>query len=289
MTEILEEQNVKKNKLKWFPGHMKNALEDIEDNKIKLVDAILYVLDARAPFACMNPNVNKIVHGKPVIYVFNKIDLADEKRVLDIQREFSASGKTSIVVSANNNQFRNAVKNALKSVLAEKLARNKDKNINMTYKVLILGVPNTGKSTLINMLCGAKKAITGNIAGVTRVNSWLKIDDMFMMLDTPGVLWPKFDEGLSKNLAYVGSLSDKEFDMADLGYELMQIVWDNYPDLIKSRFDVDFEHEEFIELYDRFCIKRGFIMRGKEIDYTRAGKAFIDEFRAGKLGKITLE
>ena len=139
------------------------------------------------------------------------------------------------------------------------------------------------------MLCGSRKTKTGNIAGVTRVNSWLKIDDMFTMLDTPGVLWPKFDDGLSKNLAYVGSLSDKEFDMADLGFELMQILFEKYPDLLKQKFDVDFEFDEFIELYDRFCIKRGFIMRGNEIDYTRAGKAFIDEYRAGKFGRITLE
>ena len=288
MVDIVNKGDTRKN-LKWFPGHMKSALEDIEETKIKIVDCILYVLDSRAPFSCMNPNVNKIVHGKPVIYVFNKADLADSNRLLEIQREFTASGKKSIIVSANNNQFRNDVKNALKSVLSEKIARNQAKNVNIVYKVLVLGVPNTGKSTLINMLCGSKKANTGNIAGVTRVNAWLKIDDMFTMLDTPGVLWPKFDDGLSKNLAYVGSLSDKEFDMADLGYELMQILYEKYPNLIKQKFDVDYSAEEFIEIYDRFCVKRGFIMRGKEIDYHRAGKTFIDEFRAGKFGKITLE
>lgn len=288
MVDIINKGDTKKN-LKWFPGHMKSALEDIEDTKIKLVDCILYVLDSRAPFSCMNPNVNKIVHGKPIIYVFNKADLADSNRLLEIQREFTASGKKSIIVSANNHQFRNDVKNALKSVLSEKIARNQAKGVNIVYKVLVLGVPNTGKSTLINMLCGTRKAKTGNIAGVTRVNAWLKIDDMFTMLDTPGVLWPKFDDGLSRNLAYVGSLSDKEFDMMDLGFELMQTLYEKYPDLIRQKFDVDYKAEEFIELYDRFCIKRGFIMRGKEIDYTRAGKTFIDEFRAGKFGKITLE
>ena len=156
MVEIVNKGDTRKN-LKWFPGHMKKALEDIEDNKIKLADVILYVLDARAPFSCMNPNVNKIVHGKPIIYVFNKCDLADEKRVSEIQKEFEASGKTTIAVSANSNQFRGAVKSALKSVLSEKIARNREKNVNITYKVLILGVPNTGKSTLINMLCGSKK------------------------------------------------------------------------------------------------------------------------------------
>ena len=275
--------------IKWFPGHMKNALSDIEDNRIKIVDAILYVLDSRAPFSCLNPNVNKIVHGKPIIYVFNKIDLADEKRISEIQKEFKESGKKSIVVSSNNAVFRNDVKNALKDILSEKIARNREKNINITYKVLVLGVPNTGKSTLINMLCGSKKANTGNIAGVTRVNTWLKIDDMFTMLDTPGVLWPKFDEGISRNLAYIGCLSDKEFDMADLGYEIMQIINEKYPENLKQKFDVNFDYEEFIELYDRFCIKRGFIMRKNEIDYTRAGKAFIDDFRAGRFGRITIE
>lgn len=275
--------------IKWFPGHMKNALSDIEDNRIKIVDAILYVLDSRAPFSCLNPNVNKIVHGKPIIYVFNKIDLADEKRISEIQKEFKESGKKSIVVSSNNAVFRNDVKNALKDILSEKIARNRGKNINITYKVLVLGVPNTGKSTLINMLCGSKKANTGNIAGVTRVNTWLKIDDMFTMLDTPGVLWPKFDEGISRNLAYIGCLSDKEFDMADLGYEIMQIINEKYPENLRQKFDVNFDYEEFIELYDRFCIKRGFIMRKNEIDYTRAGKAFIDDFRAGRLGRITIE
>ena len=288
MVDIVNKGDTRKN-LKWFPGHMKSALEDIEDNKIKLADVILYVLDARAPFSCMNPNVNKIVHNKPIIYVFNKMDLADDRRVAEIQKEFIESGKTTILVSSNNATFKNAVKTALKTVLKEKIERHKEKQMTATYKVLVLGVPNTGKSTLINMLAGVRKATTGNIAGVTRVNQWIKIDDMFMLLDTPGVLWPKFDDGLSRNLAYVGSLSDKEFDMTDLGFELMQILFEKYPNIIKEKYDVNFDFEEFIELYDRICLKRGFIMRGKEIDYERAGRTFITEFRNGKFGKITLE
>ena len=288
MVDIVNKGDTRKN-LKWFPGHMKSALEDIEDNKIKLADVILYVLDARAPFSCMNPNVNKIVHNKPIIYVFNKMDLADDRRVAEIQNEFIASGKTTILVSSNNATFKNSVKSALKTVLKEKIERHKEKQMTATYKVLVLGVPNTGKSTLINMLAGVRKATTGNIAGVTRVNQWIKIDEMFMLLDTPGVLWPKFDDGLSRNLAYVGSLSDKEFDMTDLGFELMQILFEKYPNIIKEKYDVDFEFEEFIELYDRICLKRGFIMRGNEIDYERAGRTFITEFRNGKFEKITLE
>ena len=288
MVDIINKGDTRKN-LKWFPGHMKSALEDIEDNKIKLADVILYVLDARAPFSCMNPNVNKIVHNKPIIYVFNKMDLADERRVAEIQKEFISSGKETILVSSNNSTFKNAVKTALKNVLKDKIERHKAKSMTATYKVLVLGVPNTGKSTLINMLAGVKKAHTGNIAGVTRVNQWIKIDEMFMLLDTPGVLWPKFDDGLSRNLAYVGSLSDKEFDMVDLGFELMQIIYEKYPEKLKEKYDVDYTFEEFIELYDRICLKRGFIMRGNEIDYERAGRTFITEFRNGKFGRITLE
>ena len=274
---------------KWFPGHMKSAMEDIEETKIKLADCILYVLDARAPFACINPFVDKIVHNKPIIYVLNKCDLADEERTKEIKKQFIENGKTIIETVASSATFRNSVKNAIKSVLSEKMARNKQKGVNAVYKVIILGVPNTGKSTLINMLCGSKKAKTGNIAGVTRGNTWLKIDEMFTMLDTPGILWPRFKEELSHNLAFIGSLSDKEFDMDDMGYELMQVLCEKYPDLISNKFDVEIKFDEFIELYDKLCKKRGFVMRGNEIDYHRAGKTFVDEFRNGKIGRITLD
>jgi ribosome biogenesis GTPase A len=274
---------------KWFPGHMKSAMEDIEETKIKLADCILYVLDARAPFACINPFVDKIVHNKPIIYVLNKCDLADEERTKEIKKQFIENGKTIIETVASSATFRNSVKNAIKSVLSEKMARNKQKGVNAVYKVIILGVPNTGKSTLINMLCGSKKAKTGNIAGVTRGNTWLKIDEMFTMLDTPGILWPRFKEELSHNLAFIGSLSDKEFDMDDMGYELMQVLCEKYPELISNKFGVEIKFDEFIELYDKLCMKRGFVMRGNEIDYHRAGKTFVDEFRNGKFGRITLD
>ena len=275
--------------IKWFPGHMKSALDDIEKSKIKIADAILYVLDSRAPISCMNPNVEKILHQKPIIYVFNKIDLADEAKIKKFQEQFEAEGKTTILTSATDPSFKKSVKAALKKLLSEKIERNAQKQVKATYKVLVLGVPNTGKSTLINMLSGEKKTKASNIAGVTRVNQWVKIDEEFVLCDTPGILWPKFDETISKNLAYIGCLSDKEFDLSDLGYELMNIIYEKYPQNIVSKFDVNYNFDEFIELYDRFCIKRGYIMRKNEIDYTRAGKSFTDDFRAGKFGKITLD
>ncbi len=275
--------------IKWFPGHMKAALEDIEKTKIKVADAILYVLDARAPLACLHPYAEKIVHHKPIIYIFNKIDLADEKRVTEIQRQFETDGKQVVICNSSSAAFKTLIKNSIKKLLSAKIERNKIKGVNGTYKLLVLGVPNTGKSTLINMLSGQKKAKAGNIAGVTKANQWVKIDDDLVLLDTPGILWPKFDEVISKNLAYIGCLSDKEFDLSDLGFELMNLIYEKYPENLKERFEVDFNFDAFIELYDRFCVKRGYIMKKGEIDYNRAGKQFIDEFRAGKFGKITLD
>ena len=283
------EEEQKKKKVNWFPGHMKSAMEDIEETKIRLADCILYVLDARAPFACINPFVDKIVHNKPIIYVLNKCDLADDERTKEIKKQFIENGKIVIETVANSASFRNVVKNAIKSVLSEKIARNSQKGVKIIYKVIILGVPNTGKSSLINMLCGAKKAKTGNIAGVTRGNTWLNIDEMFTMLDTPGILWPRFKEELSHNLAFIGSLSDKEFDMADMGYELMFLLCEKYPKLIENKFGIKIEYDEFIDFYDKICAKRGFIMKGGDVDYHRAGKTFVDEFRAGKFGRITLD
>ena len=276
--------------VKWFPGHMKSALDDIEDNKIKIADAILCVLDARAPISCLNPNIGKITHNKPIVYLFNKIDLSDEKRIKEIQKEFADTGRVSIMSSTKESFYKVEIKEALRKVLAQKIQKNIEKGVRAIYKILVLGVPNTGKSSIINMLSGERKTKASNIAGVTRANQWVKIDDDFMLCDTPGILWPKFDEVISRNLAYIGCLSDKEFDLSDLGFELMETIYEKYPQNLQAKFpDVDFKFDAFLELYDRFCLKRGFIMRGREIDYTRAGKTFIDDFRAGKFGKITLD
>lgn len=276
--------------IKWFPGHMKSALDDIEDNKIKIADAILCVLDARAPISCLNPNIGKITHNKPIVYLFNKIDLSDEKRIKEIQKEFADEGKVSIMSSTKESFYKVEIKEALRKVLAQKIQKNIEKGVRVTYKILVLGVPNTGKSSIINMLSGERKTKASNIAGVTRANQWVKIDDDFMLCDTPGILWPKFDEVISRNLAYIGCLSDKEFDLSDLGFELMETIYEKYPQNLQAKFpDVDFRFDAFLELYDRICLKRGFIMRGREIDYARAGKTFIDDFRAGKFGRITLD
>ena len=247
------------------------------------------MLDSRAPISCLNPKAEKIVHGKPIIYIFNKVDLADKNRLKVIQAEFEREGKTTVQICATDKNFASRLKNAIRQTLSSKIERNTEKNIKKTYKLMVLGVPNTGKSSIINMLCSGKKANTGNIAGVTKQNQWIKVDDELMILDTPGVLWPKFDEHISQNLAFIGCLADKELDLSDLGFSLMQLIHEKYPGRIADRFQVDESCDEFIELYDRICKKRGYIIRGGEIDYERAGKSLVDEARNGKLGAITLD
>ena len=275
---------------KWFPGHMKRALEDIEEKQLKPADLVLYVLDARAPFSCVNPLVSKIVHGKKIVYVFNKCDLADENRTKQIANQFRREGKNVVFVCANNQKFKKDIKNAILVEMKDKLENRANKNVNYILKVIVVGVPNTGKSTLINLLCGINKAKTGNIAGVTRLNSWQKVDDTMMLLDSPGILWPRFEGEMTSNLAFIGCLSDKEFDMADMGYELMKKLSELMDEAFYEKFGVEKKIDaEFIEIYDELCAKKNFKIKGGEIDYARAGKSFVDDFRAGKFGRITLE
>jgi len=275
---------------KWFPGHMKKALEDIEEKQLKPADLILYVLDSRAPFSCINPLAEKIVHGKKIVYVFNKCDLADEKRTKQVADQFKAEGKSVVLVSANNQKFKKDIKSAIMSAMKDKLENRANKSINYVTKIIVLGVPNTGKSTLINLLCGSNKAKTGNIAGVTRFNTWQKVDDTMAMLDSPGILWPRFDGEATGNLAFIGCLSDKEFDMADMGYELMKKLFEILGNEFFEKFNIlPKEDVEFIEIYDELCGEKNFKIKGGEIDYARAGKSFVDDFRAGKFGRITLE
>ena len=275
---------------KWFPGHMKKALEDIEEKQLKPADLILYVIDSRAPFSCINPLAEKIVHGKKIVYVFNKCDLADEKRTKQVADQFKKEGKSVVLVSANNQKFKKDIKSAIMSAMKDKLENRANKSINYVTKIIVLGVPNTGKSTLINLLCGSNKAKTGNIAGVTRFNTWQKVDDTMAMLDSPGILWPRFEGETASNLAFIGCLSDKEFDMADMGYELMKKLFEILGNEFFEKFNISQKEDvEFIEIYDELCLKKNFKIKGGEIDYARAGKSFVDDFRAGKFGRITLE
>lgn len=274
--------------LQWFPGHMTAAMRMMEEN-VKLVDGILLVLDARAPHASLNPKLDKLFLGKKILYVINKSDLVEEVDVKNTLASFKQSGKEAVAVSAMNKRTVDLLYDKIFSLLKEKLDKNKSKGIFKPVRIMVAGIPNTGKSTIINALCGGKKTVTGNKAGVTKGKQWVRLREL-EFLDTPGTMPPSFDnQTYAKHLAYIGSMNDANLDFADLAYEFLAEIKDEYPELIKNKYGIDDVDIPAIELFDKICLRRGFMMRGGEYDYDRCATAVIDDFRKGRIGKIILD
>lgn len=275
--------------INWFPGHMKKTLEEMQKNA-KLCDALIYVLDARIPISSFNPKIDVIASNKPVLYVLNKADLADDAKTTKFVNLLKSQGKTVISLVSSGANAKNKLLSGLTELLSEKIKKNSLKQINALYKVMVIGVPNTGKSSIINALASKSKTITGNKAGVTKSVQWVKINPSFALLDTPGTLWPKLeDKNVSLRLAFVGSIKDDVLDIEELGLELIKFLIAAEPDKIKARYGEWNAEDEIIDIYNSFCKKRGYVMRGGEIDYLRAGRGFLDDFRSGRIGKITLD
>ena len=276
--------------IQWYPGHMDKALRQMKDS-IKLVDAIIYVLDARAPYSCINPKYKELIGDKPAIIVLNKADLVDESELILWENAFSELGYEVVRL---NSTITNATKIMLAKVektLKEKIERNKAKGVHLPLRLMVIGVPNCGKSTLINNVCANKKTITGDKAGVTRANQWVKIGGDYEMLDTPGTLWPSFqNEKVARNLAYIGSIKDEVVDIEGLAYAFLEDLKFKYFDALTERYNLKSSIDsETIQIFDEICLNRGFKLRGNEIDYTRGAKAIIDDFRKGRIGKIILD
>lgn len=273
--------------LQWFPGHMTAAMRMMEES-VKLVDGVLLVLDARAPHASLNPKLDKLFSGKKILYVINKADLVDERDVKSTVASFKAEGKESVAVSAMNKRTVDLLYDRIFTLLEEKLERNREKGVFKPVRIMVAGIPNTGKSTIINSLCGGKKAVTGDKAGVTKGKQWVRLREL-ELLDTPGTMPPAFEnQALAKHLAYIGSMNDANLDFADLAFEFLDEIKDKYPELIKEKYGVE-ERLPTLELFDKICLRRGFIMRGGEYDYDRCASAVIDDFRKGRIGKIILD
>lgn len=275
--------------INWFPGHMKKTLEEMQKN-VKLCDCLIYVLDARLPKSSLNPQIDKIVGHKPILYVLNKADLADDNKTKKFVEEFKQQGKHVISLVSSGASARAKLLAALEELLAEKIAKNNQKQINALYKVMVIGVPNTGKSSIINAMATKTKAITGNKAGVTKSTQWVRCGTNIALLDTPGTLWPKLeDKDVSLKLAFSGAIKDDVLDVEELGLELVRFLINLEPQKMEARYGCWNKDDELITIYDGFCKKRGYILRGGEIDYLRAGKGFLDDFRSGRVGKITLD
>lgn len=284
--------------IQWFPGHMKKAMRDMEEKRA-LCDGVVCVLDARAPIATYNPKLPEIFKGKPVLYVLNKSDLSDgkcEKFVSLIEGQ----GKPCVAISAVNGASRRALEKRLQILTKEKRERAENKGVNRRFRYTVVGIPNTGKSTIVNLLGGAKRAKTGDIAGVTRDVRWIKCAD-FDLLDTPGTMPPSCEtQYLARHLAYIGSLNDDILDIADVSLELLKELKANYPAALYERYGIECgaagdvpgeeaQTREAVAMLETACKRRGFILRGGEYDYERGARAVIDDFRKGRLGKICLE
>ena len=274
--------------INWYPGHMKKTRELIKDN-LKAVDLVVEIIDSRIPVSSRNPIIDEIISGKKRIVVLGKADLADEAETKKWKDTLSRADGVVKVLALNLQSGEN-IKQLLKALEAEQTIRNEEKSIKRPLRLMIVGVPNVGKSSLINRLTGKRSALTGDKPGVTKGKQWLTLENGMQLLDTPGILWPKFeDPEVGLNLAFCGSIKDDILGIQDLGYELIRVLCKNYPDLVQERYKLDEISDQDIENMDNIALKRGFILSGKRIDYERTGRIVVDEFRGGKIGRITLE
>lgn len=275
--------------IQWFPGHMTKALRMMEEN-VKIVDAIGYVLDARAPASCFNPSFQKIVGNKPCVFILNKCDLADPAKVDAWCRYFSEKSLPYVKVTATASAEASKISRAFSDVTVNLREKYKAKGIFKPIRCLIIGVPNCGKSTIINCLSGRKAVITGDKPGVTKGKQWVRLQSGLELLDTPGTLWPKFDDDkVAGRLCFIGSIKDDVVDLYEVATMLIEQLVELYPSCIEERFKVEIVGKSNAEIFEEIAKKRGFLLRGGEIDTERCAKAILDDFRKGKIGKITFD
>ena len=276
--------------INWFPGHMKKTQREIKEN-LKLVDAVIEIRDARIPRSSANPDIDKLVGDKPRIILLNKSDLTEKSVTKQWIKHLSSENVKVLEVNCLTGSGLNAIKPAILELLKEKHDRLKAKGlVKIITRVMVVGVPNCGKSTFINKMAKNNIAKTGDRAGVTKNKQWIKTPLGVEMLDTPGVLWPKFeDEETALNLAFTGAIKDEVMDSEELAYKLVERLQTYYPEKLKERYKIDEIFENPLDTLDAIARKRGAIMAGNQIDYNRIAGIILDEFRGGKIGKISLE
>lgn len=256
------------------------------------VDAVTEILDARMPVSSSNPELNELIGNKPLIVLLNKCDVADENATRRWLNYFNENGVYALAVDCKSGNGLNRYVPLLREVLKDKIASNEAKGMTgKPLRIMVVGIPNTGKSSFINRMAGRNRAKVADKAGVTRHNQWFVIDNGIELLDTPGVLWPKFDDPkIGDRLAFIGSVKDEVFDSETLAVRLLEVLARDYPDRLSERYKIaDFSDLEAYEILELIGKKRGMMMRGGEIDTLRASVMLLDEYRAGKLGRITLD
>ena len=272
----------------WYPGHMTKAKRMMQEN-IKLIDLVIELVDARIPLSSRNPDIDELGKGKARLILLNKADLADQKQNKAWMKYFEEKGFYVLAINARTKDGMKAIQNVVTLACKEKIERDRKRGIiNRPVRAMVVGIPNVGKSTFINSYAGKACAKTGNKPGVTKGKQWIKLNKSLELLDTPGILWPKFeDQEVGQKLAMIGSMNDEILNIEELAILLIDFLMKKYAGLLENRYQV--EETESLKVLEQIAEKRKCFLKGEELDLRKASNLFIDDFRSGRIGHITLE
>ena len=275
--------------IQWYPGHMTKAKRQMQED-LKLIDLIIELVDARVPLSSRNPDIDQLGQNKSRLILLNKADLADERQNEAWKEYFQSKGFYVVKVDSRNGAGMKTIQNVIQEACKEKIERERRRGFkNRPIRAMVVGIPNVGKSTFINSYAGKACAKTGNKPGVTKGKQWIRLNKTLELLDTPGILWPKFeDQEVGKRLAFIGSIKDEILNLEELSLELLDYIRTNYPGLLNTRYGIE-EEGTPVSLLEAVADKRRCLIRGQEIDYAKAAGIVMEEFRNGKIGRITLE
>ncbi len=275
--------------IQWYPGHMTKAIRMMQED-IKLIDIVVELVDARVPMSSKNPDIDQLARGKSRLILLNKADLADRAKTQDWEQYFKEKGFYVHSLDARTGKSVKAVTGIIQEACREKIERDRRRGIiNRPVRAMVVGIPNVGKSTFINTYAGKACTKTGNKPGVTKGKQWIRLNKNVELLDTPGILWPKFeDQTVGMKLAIIGSIKDDLLDITELAWNLTGFLVDNYPGILEKRYNID-EKRDKIEIIEQIALARGCLQKGGAPDTAKASKLLLDDFRSARLGAITLD
>ena len=273
----------------WYPGHMTKAKRQMQED-IKLIDLVIELVDARIPLSSRNPDIDELGKNKARLILMNKADLASDEQTRRWSEYFRNKGFYVVKLDARSKAGMKAINDVIMEACKEKIERDRRRGIkNRPVRAMVVGIPNVGKSTFINTYAGKACAKTGNKPGVTKGKQWIRLNKNVELLDTPGILWPKFeDQQVGLRLALIGSIKDEILNIDELSLELIRIIQKNNPGILAARYELE-EEKDAVEVLEQIARNRNCVQKGNELDYSKAALLVIDEFRSGRLGKITLE
>ena len=273
----------------WYPGHMTKAKRMMQEN-IKLIDLVIELVDARIPLSSRNPDIDELGKNKARLVLLNKADLAEDKWNDAWAEYFKKKGFSVVKVNSRKGGGIKSIQGVIREACAEKIERDRKRGIlNRPVRAMVVGIPNVGKSTFINALAGKACAKTGNKPGVTKGKQWIRLNKQVELLDTPGILWPKFeDQEVGLKLAFIGSIKDEVLQTEELAAELIHFLRTAYPEVLADKYNIEMDEDDYVVL-NHIAKSRNCIVRGNELDTEKAALLLLDDFRNGKLGRLTLE